>query len=254
MAISVDTVYQTVLALANKEQRGYITPQEFNLFAKQAQMEIFEQYFYDVNQFGRLPQGAEEAFDPRQMVIDKLSIFSKQQSLVDQNPQNKSSHDSPLPVDWYRTKSVVANMPGNNRVIQKVSVEEYRNSSQGGYLTKPNALRAIYYNDFSNNRIVVVPNLADFSSYYGSSSTYSNVIMEYYRKPLDPKWTYVVVNDKAIWNPSQGAGGQDFQLHASEERDLILKILQLAGITIKDFALVQAAGQEVANVVQQEKQ
>ena len=84
--VSVNTVYQTVLALANKEQRGYITPQEFNLFAKQAQMEIFEQYFYDVNQFGRLPRG-DYAFDPKQMVIDKLSIFQKQETLVDQNPQ-----------------------------------------------------------------------------------------------------------------------------------------------------------------------
>ena len=27
--ISIDTVYQRVLAIANKEQRGYITPQEF---------------------------------------------------------------------------------------------------------------------------------------------------------------------------------------------------------------------------------
>ena len=27
MAVSINTVYQTVLALANKEQRGYITPQ-----------------------------------------------------------------------------------------------------------------------------------------------------------------------------------------------------------------------------------
>ena len=251
--VSVNTVYQTVLALANKEQRGYITPQEFNLFAKQAQMEIFEQYFYDVNQFGRLPRG-DYAFDPKQMVIDKLSIFQKQETLVDQNPQQKDSHDSPLPTDWYRTKALYCNMPGNARVIQKVSLKEYKEAVQGGYLTRPSALRAVYYNEFSNNRIVVVPNLADFSSYYGSSSTYSKVTMEYYRKPLDPKWTYVVVNDKAIWNPSQGAGGQDFQLHASEERDLILKILQLAGITIKDFALVQAAGQEVANVVQQEKQ
>ena len=42
--INVDIVYQKVLALANKEQRGYITPQDFNLFANQAQMEIFEQY------------------------------------------------------------------------------------------------------------------------------------------------------------------------------------------------------------------
>jgi hypothetical protein len=46
--ISIDTVYQKVLALANKEQRGYITPQEYNLFADHAQMEIFEQYFYDL--------------------------------------------------------------------------------------------------------------------------------------------------------------------------------------------------------------
>ena len=44
--VSVDTVYQRVLALANKEQRGYITPQEFNLLANQAQMVIFDQYFF----------------------------------------------------------------------------------------------------------------------------------------------------------------------------------------------------------------
>ena len=49
MAISVDTVYQRVLALANKEQRGYITPQEFNLLANQAQMTIFESYFFSKN-------------------------------------------------------------------------------------------------------------------------------------------------------------------------------------------------------------
>ena len=54
MAISVNTVYQRVLALANKEQRGYITPQEYNLLANQAQQEIFEQYFYDLNQRDRV--------------------------------------------------------------------------------------------------------------------------------------------------------------------------------------------------------
>ena len=53
--VRVDSVYQKVLALANKEQRGYITPQEFNLFADLAQTEIFEQYFYDINQQKRMP-------------------------------------------------------------------------------------------------------------------------------------------------------------------------------------------------------
>ena len=51
--INVDRVYQRVLTLANKEQRGYITPQEFNLFANQAQMDIFEQYFYDLNSINK---------------------------------------------------------------------------------------------------------------------------------------------------------------------------------------------------------
>ena len=52
--VNIDTVYQKVLAIANKEQRGYITPQEFNLFADQAQLDIFEQYIYDINQFEKL--------------------------------------------------------------------------------------------------------------------------------------------------------------------------------------------------------
>ena len=55
MAVSVDTVYQRVLAIANKEQRGYITPQEFNLLANQAQMEIFNEYFYDLFPKNRSP-------------------------------------------------------------------------------------------------------------------------------------------------------------------------------------------------------
>ena len=59
--VRVDDVYQKVLALANKEQRGYITPQEFNLFADQAQKEIFEQYFYDLNQFSRVPGNSSES-------------------------------------------------------------------------------------------------------------------------------------------------------------------------------------------------
>ena len=55
MAVNIDTVYQRVLTIANKEQRGYVTPQEFNILANQAQMDIFEQYFYDLNAFSRIP-------------------------------------------------------------------------------------------------------------------------------------------------------------------------------------------------------
>ena len=35
--VDIDTVYQKVLAFANKEERGYITPQEYKLYPDQSQ-------------------------------------------------------------------------------------------------------------------------------------------------------------------------------------------------------------------------
>ena len=46
MAINVNTVYTTVLTILNKEQRGYLTPFEFNSLGRQVQMEIFESYLF----------------------------------------------------------------------------------------------------------------------------------------------------------------------------------------------------------------
>ncbi len=75
MAVSIDTVYQRVLALANKEQRGYITPLEFNLLANQAQMEIFEQYFYDINLYNRAPANSTEYADMLHILEEKIAPF-----------------------------------------------------------------------------------------------------------------------------------------------------------------------------------
>ena len=45
MAINVDQVYKTVLLIINKEQRGYLTPNEFNRLATQVQLEIIDGCF-----------------------------------------------------------------------------------------------------------------------------------------------------------------------------------------------------------------
>ena len=52
--VNVNTVYRTVLLIINKEQRGYITPDEFNKTATQVQLEIFNEYFEDLTQQLRL--------------------------------------------------------------------------------------------------------------------------------------------------------------------------------------------------------
>ena len=72
MAISVDRVYQQVLAMANKEQRGYITPQEFNILAPSAQMQIFEQYFYDENQADRNVKNSTQFSNVDEMIDEKI--------------------------------------------------------------------------------------------------------------------------------------------------------------------------------------
>lgn len=45
----INSVRNTVQAVLNKNNYGYISPQDFNLYAKQAQMEIFEEYFTAYN-------------------------------------------------------------------------------------------------------------------------------------------------------------------------------------------------------------
>ncbi len=85
MAVNIDTVYQTVLAIANKEQRGYLTPQEFNLMASRAQREIFEQYFYDINRFSRMPGNSTEFSDMLYILEEKIAPFRVNDVLLTSN-------------------------------------------------------------------------------------------------------------------------------------------------------------------------
>ena len=75
MAINVDTVYKTVLLILNKEQRGYMTPDEFNKVATQVQLEIFESYFDNLNQQLRVPDNDSEYADRIKNLDGSLSIF-----------------------------------------------------------------------------------------------------------------------------------------------------------------------------------
>ena len=49
--ISINKVRNTVLFLLNKNNRGYITPQEFDSFCGLAQLSLFEDLFLDYNKW-----------------------------------------------------------------------------------------------------------------------------------------------------------------------------------------------------------
>jgi hypothetical protein len=242
--ILIDTVYQKVLAIANKEQRGYITPQEFNLFANQAQMEIFEQYFYDINQFKRLPGNSTEYSDMVNMLEEKISAFEKFKVA----PDSVSGSVITLPTDLYRLGTVYSTVVTSNPIVEKVdkkTIQLIINSP----LTAPTDSRPVF--------VYQAPSTAGVSKIkiFPTATTYttSNLSVNYIKKPTTVKWTYVVINDKAVHN-SGAADLQNFELHESEESELVIKILQLAGISIKDYQLASVASNKEVSTISQEKQ
>ena len=75
MAVNVDIVYKTVLLILNKEQRGNLSPDEFNKVATQVQLEIFESYFETLNQQARRPDNDTEYADRVKNVDQDISVF-----------------------------------------------------------------------------------------------------------------------------------------------------------------------------------
>ena len=229
MAISINTVYQRVLAILNKEQRGYLTPVEFNLFANQAQLDIFEQYFYDLNQFSRLPGNSTEYSDMVDILEEKISAFEKTAQ-----PTRSNNHFNE-PTNLYRLGTVIY----NGSEAEHVNKNEYLYITSSP-LSKPTNDFPIYTRDLSGIKI------------YAAAEVTSNtgITFNYVKQPTEAEWKYTVVNGEALY---LATGTVDFELHDSEETDLVIKILQLAGVSIKDPSIYQVGTAEEAKDVQQEK-
>ena len=235
--ISIDTIYQRVLAAANKEQRGYVTPQEFNLFANQAQMDIFEQYFYDLNQFDRLPDNNTEFSNITNLLDEKISVFKQVKTLT-----SSSGGEFILPTptgvdDFYRLGTVMYN---SKYPVEEIEHEElYR--IQLSPLSAPSQTQPVYIrkkNTSGQQVVQVFPNVS------------SGITATQIHKPNKVNWGYVVIDGKALYNASAAV---NFELHASEEKELVNKILLLAGIMLKDSGLYASATQEDQKNTQQEK-
>jgi len=81
----INSVRETVLSVLNKNNYGYITPSDFNLYAKQAQLDIFEDYFYQYN-YQITKENARQSgvglADIKQTYEDAIEIFSEQKPLA----------------------------------------------------------------------------------------------------------------------------------------------------------------------------
>ena len=243
--ILIDTIYQRVLAAANKEQRGYITPQEFNLFANQAQMDIFDQYFYDVDKASRVHGNETETSDMLDLLNEKIDIFEMKNQTV---ALGVTLPSMPAFAEIYILGNIIHTNPGGkSREVERVSEKELMTILQSP-LTQPRNERPIYTRQglgAGGNQIQVWGNP---TGVVGPITT--NIVCNYTRRPVSANWNFVVVNGYAQYN---AASSLNFELHPSEENNLVYKILELAGIVMKDANLYQIASQEEIKDIQQEK-
>ncbi len=242
MAISVDSVYQRVLGILNKEQRGYVTAQEFNLFANQAQEDLFEQYFYDINQFGRIPGNSTEYSDMLNLLNEKINIFETSAQ------PTRTGNFFDEPTDLYRLGTVVYKNTTTNSfgVSSTESIEAERiNANEFLYinsspLTKPKNVRPVFVANTNGIRV------------YGNSeiTDVAEVEFQYIKKPAKVEWKYQMVFGEALYDSTYSV---DFELHPSEEVELVVKILELSGILIRDLSIYQVMNSEEQETIQQEK-
>ena len=255
--VNVNAVYQTVLLILNQQQRGYITPDEFNKIATQAQLTMFEAYASDLNQQYRLPQNDTEYANRIKNIEEKLQFFQRTATTtydvatgtfptLDFTAFNDPAINAPNPV-------VIGTLGITNDVLYRLGTVFYKDYDLGQY-TQPNELRQLILSPltqptekfplytYENNVLRIYPN-----------SIQSGITFTYLAKPNDVVWGFTTDPVTGAYIYDQSASVQ-FGLDQSEQEELILRILSYAGVIIQDPGIIQAATQQVAVQDNNEKQ
>ncbi len=231
MAINVDTVYKTVLLITNQQQRGYITPDEFNKIGTQVQQGIFEKYMSDLNQQLRIPENDTEYANRIKNLDEKISVFKRIST-----PTFSTDHftTTSLP-DFYRLGTVIYN---DTTEAQMVDRNEWYQIKKAPLLAPSEKYPVFLYED---TKIKIYP-----------SSITSNVEVSYLKKPADINWAFTVGNlGQYVYD--SGPASVDFELHPSEQVDVIMGILLYSGIIIQDPTIIQVAAEKIAQEDNNEK-
>jgi hypothetical protein len=230
MAVNIDTVYQKVLALCNKEQRGYITPQEFNLMADKAQKEIYDSYFHDLKMAYHKPTKTDMTHaDEIDILKEKLHPFKVENPNI---TQESGDNTVTLPSDLYFIDTISTDAG----VFQEVDREEIL-TMLGNPLTTPTSSRPVYSR--YQNQLQIYP----------TPTAEIEISIHYWKEPTKPEWGYVVINKKALYN-SNSTYSTNFELHASEEENIVSRILQLAGVIIMKPGIVEIGGADKVSIKQ----
>lgn len=229
--ISINSVRNTVMYLLEKENNGYINPETFNAYCVMAQLDIFENIFYEytnwLNKESRRLTNTEYSNIPKNLreQIDVFASYTTTSNFTYSTLDNLWNYSGS---DFYRS----GNLSLVNAQGKKIDIEE-TTKSELNRLVNLKLVSTTYplYEKINNSFRIhpVVP-----SGY--------KVEMFYIRKPKDPKWTYINVSGNPIYSPNSDK--QDFELHPSLFSNLVFKILLYCGINIRESEIERIANSE----------
>jgi hypothetical protein len=299
----INSVRNTVLSITNKNNYGYISPSDFNLFAANSQMEIYEEYFSSYNKVinaeNTRTSGVDYA-DIEQPIAEVLEYFLRTDYLS-KISANKFSMPTPSTTgyDTYmlldvKCKPVVLNTGTNTSVVSSqlvnsaalfttydiVEGDVVTNLTTGLvstvvsvssntviildsniFLASGNAYAIISASSnvqaekVINNKLTLLVNSnltqptkefpvyglqgTELTFYPTTISNKGQVQATYFRYPKVPKWTYITLaNGEPVFDQSQ-SDYQDFELPPEDEYKLVTKILEYAGMSIRENEVVQ---------------
>ena len=295
MAVNIDTVYKTVLLILNKENRGYMTPDEFNRTATQVQLDIFNNYFEGLNQQLRVPDNDSEYSDRQKNLQQKIAIFEElgeceyigpyfnvpnintssvvesitaisnitQYNLTQINPDILDSGSVVVFIDGsvqssgtfsiIGTTLSLSTLPtgGQSIIVQvfpfnfyKLGTVIYDDHIEAQYVQANELLKIKLSKLTEPTKEFPIYRYKDFKIYMYPETIIDKITASYIRKPLDPRWNFIpsTTTGQYLYN---SASSVDFELHPTEQVNIITQILLYSGIIIKDPQIVQIASQQV---------
>lgn len=303
MAINVDLVYKTVLLILNQQQRGYITPDEFNKVGNQVQLGIFEKYMSDLNQQLRIPENDSEYANRVKNLEEKLDIFKRIGTATFATPYfnlpttsttatstqtftvpalpNPATNTIYNVTNWSPSQSQNALIKVFKNGVLQTSPAQYSFNTTSNNITFVNApaindiiIAELYPSDFYRLGTVIYKNdtlvqMVERNEFYliqrspltaatkaqpiflyedeklqvFPTTITSDISVSYIKKPNQPQWGYSIGSlGQFLYNPSSST---NFELHVSEQVDLITGILLYSGVIIQDPTIIQVASQQI---------
>jgi hypothetical protein len=240
----IDSIYRIVQEMLNKNGYGILSPDRFMLFAKHSQLKILGNYI-DEYRSAKQKSSSYSTDEKLRDIEAIIEIFTAPATLTRNiGGAIRAYHQLPSNYMYWGNAWV------NNVSIAKIDAK-HKGHVLRDYFISPSTSNPICY--IESNKLYVFPDSIGIIMDGTTPIAVDEVDMTYYRYPLDPRWTYVTVSGKAIFNQAD-PNYQDFELPYSSLNRLVVDILEQAGLHIRDVDVVSYATKEESKDYQKDNQ